>query len=390
MNKLWAKNYFVLSSLVILLLAAVCSLTLVSGNISLAESKYIFESIYTDTSIDFIVPSPGYDQSSETENDPATGIEAMTPYYETSTSVTVNTKATGKGNVLIFPDVAKAEYTPYAAARITKGDKTITAGNAVIDTIYADANSCGLGDEMQISVAGESYTFKITGVTVSNTYYKEGSAALFLDATQAEMLKNAGIKYSACYVKSSDYETCKNYLFSEYKPLGRLKDKSEFDSEDTYNQHVKNFNEADWSKEITNCKANYDDLQVKYANVNSSIWINVSIYSVIAFLVVVVLNSLLLRNASVRQFMRTFLVKKGGTKAEITAFYSKGIIFDLILFVIACATGYFFIVKNTSVSLVGGSVVNALLPITAVLVASLIMACYAKFYVMKNYTISKK
>ena len=389
MNKLWAEKYFVLSSLVILLLTAGFSLTLVSENISQAESKYVFESIYKDTSIDFIVPGPGYDQITEIEGNEAAGVEVMTPYYETSTSVSINGISVSNGNVLIFPDAAKAEYTPYAASRIIKGEKSINIGSAVVDSVYADANNCGLGDEIQIVIAGQTYRFTVTGITPSNTYHKEGSIAVFIDEAQTAALKEAGITYSASYVSASDYEACKNYLFNEYKPLGRLKDKTEFDSDDIYNRHVQNFNDADWSKEITNCRANYDEMKVKYANVASGIWCNIAIYAAAAFLLVVILNNMLLRDETIRQFMRTFLVKKGGTKAEIAAFYTKGIIYDLVLFVIACTAGYIIAARKLSSSPTGDSLLNAAIPILAFILASVIMMSVTKSFVMKNYALPK-
>ena len=47
--------------------------------------------------------------------------------------------------------------------------------------------------------------------------------------------------------------------------------------EDVYNQHLQNFNDADWSKEITNCQENYKVLSVKYENVQTGIWTNIII-----------------------------------------------------------------------------------------------------------------
>ena len=99
---------------------------------------------------------------------------------------------------------------------------------------------------------------------------------------------------------------------------------------------------------------------------------------------------MLLRNETIRQFMRTFLVKKGGTKAEIAAFYTKGIVYDLVLFAVACFAGYLIVVRKYSISLFGTSLLNATIPVAAVLLASLIMKSVTKSFVMKNYTLPKK
>ena len=176
-------------------------------------------------------------------------------------------------------------------------------------------------------------------------------------------------------------------MYSEYKPLSRLKDRAEFDSEEVYNQHVQNFNEADWSKEITNCQENYKALSVKYENVEESIWRNIVIMAVIIAVVIIVFNAILLTNGGIKGFMKALLVKKSGTKDDIKAFYKQGISANVIVFCLACAGMYIFLAHQARVSLLGLQSMNCIIPIVTAIIFSVIMIGISRGYIEKHYKV---
>ena len=386
MKKKRNQCYFLLGTIIMLLVSCLCSFIFIKGNLEQAAQKNSFESVYVNTSIDFIVPGPSNSQIEELENTIGNGIKAITPYYETTTTIDINGSSIN-GTTILFPFAGKMEYTPYGPARITSGATELKGGDAIVDQTYIEKNGCSINDKVSISIAGQDYTFQITSIAETNTYYTSGTIALILTEVEARQLEEAGIRYSAAYVSADDMSACESYLYSEYKPLSRLKDRSEFDSEDVYNQHLQDFNEADWTKEITNCQENYKILSVKYENVQTGIWTNIVIMAIIVAVAIIVFNALLLTNSGIKSFMKAFLVKKSGTKESIKAFYKSGITANVIVFCIACIGLYAFLANQARVPLLNLQAMNCILPVLTAIITSVIMIGVSGSYVEKHYKV---
>ena len=386
MKKKRNQCYLLLGTLIMLLVACLCSFVFVKGNLEQAAKKNSFESIYVNTTIDYIVPGPSNSQIDELESTEGNGIKAVTPYYETATAIEINGRSVN-GTSIIFPFAEKMQYTPYGSARITNGATDLKGGDAIVDQAYLDKVGCGIGDNVSINIGDREHTFKITSVAETNTYYNNGTIALILTDDVARQFDEAGIKYSAAYISADDVAACEAYLYSKYKPLSRLKDPSEFDSEDVYNQHLQNFNDADWSKEITNCQENYKVLSVKYDNVQTGIWTNIIIMAIIVGIVIIVFNAVLLTNSEMKSFMKAFLVKKSGTKDAVKAFYKSGITANAIVFCIASAALYIFLATQAHISLLDLQVLNCIVPMLTAIIVSVIMAGVCRGYVEKHYKV---
>ncbi len=383
----WSKCYLLIGTIIILVIVAAGSFTFVKSNIEKADSKYSFESIYTNTSIDFIIPSPSYEQVASLENSADTGIEVVTPYYETNTKVQINGSSC-EGLAVLIPNENKVDYTPYSSARVLEG-KTPVAGQVVVDLAYIEKNACRIGDTAEISIAGRTFSYEIVGIAEENIYSKNGSIAFVLTDEDNESIRQAGITFSAAFVKVADYDRCKDYLYFEYKPYGRLKDQDEFSSEETYNQHVANFEDADWTKEITNCADNYDSLKVKYSSIESAIYRNLIVYSIIILLGILIMNIAFLKSADVQKAMKINIVKKSGTVADAKKFYSSGIWFGFIEFVLASGALYFLVASKSIIGLFGNQLINLGIPIAAALVVSLLMLLVTGIYTGNKYKLKK-
>ena len=102
MKKKRNQCYLFLGTLIVLLVACLCSSVFVKGNLEQAAKKNSFESIYVNTTIDYIVPGPSYSQVDELENTSGNGINTVTPYYETTTSVGIGGRSIN-GTSILFP-----------------------------------------------------------------------------------------------------------------------------------------------------------------------------------------------------------------------------------------------------------------------------------------------
>lgn len=384
MSKKWAKYYLLLGTVIIAAISLIGSMAFVRTNINQAQDKYEFESIYINTEIDFIIPSPSYAQISEIQTE-ANGIEVVKPYYETSAALSVN-EQTCKGTALIFSDADNLDVTPYGSKRMISMAEEVQSGTAVIDKMFAEANGCVIGDPITISIDNTAYKFTVVGISENNTYCSDGSVALFLSSEDAAVFETIGIKYSAAYIKATDLSKCKNYLLEDYKPFGRLKDKEDFKSEDTYNEHLENFSNADWSKEITLCSENYETLSVKYQNVPSSILRNTLIYAMIVFVVFCVFNSVLLKNDTLRSYFTVYIVKGNGTKDRIYRFYRNGIVWNVIVFIVANAICCVFWMQDAVLSNPLDGVLGVLIPTAVAVIVSIIMLPVSRKNINKHYS----
>ncbi len=386
MRKKWFKSYFLIGTLIVIILALIAGFAFVQNNIKQMEQKRVFESIYNDTRIDFIIPSPADSQISELEANDA--IKSVTPYYETATAAQINGVA-ANGTTLMFPYQDKMEQTPYCKARIIQGEKQNGVGNAIVDRAFADNNHCKVGDQIQLTLNNASLEYIVTAVAETNTYYNGGTVAFILTESDALGLLSHDARYSAAYVEAANITACKTFLEKEYKPLGRLKNKADFSSEDAYNQHVKNFSEADWSKEITNCAANFDSLRVKYANVDNASRTNLIIAAVIIALGIIIFNAVIIKSGSLQKTMREVILKKSGTKKNLMAFFARGIVLNLITFAALYAGLYILIAKNNGTAIMD-YFIQLIIPISSALFASIIMMISAKIHVESAFSTKKK
>lgn len=175
-------------------------------------------------------------------------------------------------------------------------------------------------------------------------------------------------------------------MLEDYKPFGRLKDKEDFKSEDTYNEHLENFSNADWSKEITLCSENYETLSVKYQNVPSSILRNTLIYAMIVFVVFCVFNSVLLKNDTLRSYFTVYIVKGNGTKDRIYRFYRNGIVWNVIVFIVANAICCVFWMQDAVLSNPLDGVLGVLIPTAVAVIVSIIMLPVSRKNINKHYS----
>lgn len=383
----WIIYYLFIGMIVIAVLSFVGSYVFTKDSISNVNEKHVFESIYIDTDIDFIIPSPSYEQISELESE-TTGIDVVTPYYETTTVVKIN-GVDIIGNTIIIPDINKVEYSPYNSKRIIDGEMVDKGGTALIDHEYMLKNNCSVGDRIEISIAGQTLNFEVVGVTETNTLYEKGSIALILDENQASVLKDERLVFSAAFVKAGDASICESFLKNDYKPYGRMKKVEDFESEEVYQQHIKNFESADWSQEITNFKANYESLKVSYNNTENTVKNNSIIYAIIISVVIFVLNLIYLVNASIRKAIQTIIVKKGFSLANVKGFYISGLIVEMIVFVIINGYFYYSFCNVQGMSLVGNCIMCFILPVISMIVTSIVMILTSIIFVQAAYKVKK-
>ncbi len=386
MKKKWIKFFLFLEKLVMLALSALCTFTLIRSSVIKEQEKKEFESIYRRSTVSFIVPGPSYVQVEEIRKNADNGIDAFVPFFETSNPVDIGGKS-GKGQTIVLPEADKVESTLYCSKRIVAGKRVDQAGKAIVDQLFAQKNNCKVGDEISLSLSGLTGTFVIGAIVETNTLYDNGTVAVVITDEQAKTLRSSGAKYSAAYVSSKDYDKCKDYLYKEYKPYGRLKDESEFGGNlEAYEKHVGNFNDADWTKEITNLRDNYNKLSVKYSKIEDGRIRNMIIVLVTVFVCVVAFDAFVLRKSELRKYFQTILIKKSGTIDSIKKFYGRGFLFGTVVFCISAFVEYYYVVKASNARLICESVKIPIVMILLHVLITFLMILVSKLYVNGRYS----
>ena len=383
MNKSFFWRYYLTGIILMLVLVSLLSFTFVKNNLERISEKETFESIYFKTSIDFIVPGPSAAQVEELESDTRNGIRAVTPYYETTAAATIH-GASAKGTSILFPSSRKMEFTPYNAARIISGRAAAYGGEAVADRTYVARNSCKIGDIISISIDDRSLPFTIVGICEDNTIYSEGTIGMVLNEADARQFEQKDIRYSAAYIAASDATICETYLYSDYKPLARLKDSAEFGNDEVYEQYVVDFYAADWSREITNFHANYITLSTRYDNVQVGVWSNIGIISLIMAAVIIVFHMTALTMSSANSAIKASL-KKGESRDSVKAFYRNGIFISEFFLCLASILLYGYLASARNISIISIQAMNCILPIFVSLFVSVVLAVISNHYIDKRY-----
>jgi hypothetical protein len=87
--------------------------------------------------------------------------------------------------------------------------------------------------------------------------------------------------------------------------------------------------------------------------------------------------------------MKIYIVKKSGTVADAKKFYSSGIWFGFIEFVLASGALYFLVASKSIIGLFGNQLINLGIPIAAALVVSLLMLLVTGIYTGNKYKLKK-
>lgn len=262
MIKYWLKNRLIYDLIISVVMALLfCFAFVYQANDAYKKVKED-NSIYVNSEIDFQIPNPSVDQLIDIKNE--TFVDDVFGYYLTKTNVIG--KNSSKINLIMSDTMSSLSFTMYNDK--TKIDSITQSGitnYAYIDKIAADALNVSIGDDIVISIASNTLTYRISTIYEANPLFKEGSIVLEFSGEIKEIYDaNVSSKgYSAAFIKAFSISECSNYLMS-YKPLGRLKDRSEFDTDEAYNAYNDAIMSGNYSNEIT-------DFREKRINANKEI-----------------------------------------------------------------------------------------------------------------------
>ena len=239
-------------------------LIMISLGLVLAHLNHTITQKYNleKTSIDFIIPSPSSEQVNSLAQDPS--IDTITPYYFFSFSINgMNSLADG----YILESFDSLNHTYVADDLIIKSE-ALTENSVLIDSVFASKNGLDLGDEMTLSFAGESFQFQVSVIVASDNRHNFGMLLIEMNDSIHQAMSNqysGNLYYGGAFIDSNHFDDTQ-LILEDYVPLGNLRTRESFSSDELYDTYIDQLYSADYSLQIFNRNDYLNQIRLQTAN----------------------------------------------------------------------------------------------------------------------------
>ena len=382
MVKYWIKNRFFLDLIVPCLLVLLVVFAFVSPMFDVIGEATLMQSIYKNEKMDFDIPSPSASQIEQLEQE--SFIESVFPYYYTEIDVSVNGKER-ETNLFFSEAMDKLGQTMYCSSRrIEKSNKDFD-NPILVDYQFVRDTGAELGDTVSVTLGGTKVDFQIAAIYETNTYYDGGAIMAYWGGTQKQVIMNSStnLTYSGAYVQASNYSKCKQYLDTQYKPYGRLRDASEFATQEAYEIHYNAFMSSSYANEITDFSVKAKEATLKAEDKMSASNQYVIFACGVALTVMLIFNALMwVRNSERKYFASRKVYGAGNTVVYylISSIFQAAILIGGItaaMLIIPSVSGFYIptgvVTTKTIIFIVAIAIISIL-----VLIENMILAKKAK------------
>ena len=336
MGSYWIRHRLLFTVVFCIALAVIVGLLFGFPYISQQATTYNAQSIYKNTSIDFIAPEPSFAQVVELPGQ--YGIASVFPYFITDADLGVNGK-TKETTVLLSDQFQNLEITMYNSKRLIKKSGTEFEKPILVDWKFCNENAVDIGDTVTFYIGDDLQEYKIYAIYETNDAF-DGALLAKIDQSQLDAIVNQSDShgYSAMFISANDYNTCKTYLTTEYRPLGRLRDRSEFSSDQSYQIHYDAIMASDFANEVTDFRIKENSLESKGNSL--LIWLGAALSA----LAIIAFNTLMAKRGQEGSYFTKHCIPRG---QNVKPYYTISFVAESLLCI-----GLFFAViiirKNTS------------------------------------------
>lgn len=324
MGGYWVRHRLFLTVVLCIVAATITGLLFAFPYVNQQANDYNSQSIYKNTDIDFIVPEPSFEQVDELAGE--YGIDKVFPYYLTKTQVNVNEKSRTT-TVLLSDQMQNIDITMYNAERLIEKADVEYDNPILVDWQFCHDTSANIGDTVSLSIAGNVEEYNIYAIYETNSIYDGGAVLVAMSDEQKETInqssKNNG--YSGMYISASDYNACQAFLTTDYRPLGRLKNRELFDSEEQYQVHYDAIMSSGYANEITDFRIRENDLSTK----GNSLMLLIGAGLVAALMII--FNIVMGKRGCEKNYFTKHCIPKG---QEVRPYYSVSFFMEMVLFCI--------------------------------------------------------
>ena len=380
MIRYWTKNRLLFDILVPIVIVVLVAFAFIVPMFNSIGESTLMQSLYNNDKLDFDVPSPSYTQIAELEAE--SFIKSVFPYYYTEIDLTVEDK-TRETNLFFSDAFDKLEQTMYCESRLIKKSTQTYNNPILVDYQFVQDTGATLGSTVSATLGGIKIDFQIEAIYETNTNYDNGAVIAKWEGSQknAIMAISPKLVYSGAYIQASDYQQCKSYLETQYKPYGRLRDVSEFATQEAYQTHYNAFMSANYANEITNFAVKGQDVQAQVEAKNSSSTLSTILACVVSFVVLIVSNFALWFRKSERGY---FAKRKVSGDGNVRSYYVVSTIVQTIVFIVGIIVATMLIPSMTAHYIPASVVVSK--TITLMVSAAIAMV----FVFVENVILAKK
>ena len=324
MFKYWAKNRLLLDFILSIVLSSVFVFAFFYPQHSRSQKISSNNDVCLNSNIDFQIPNPSVDQLNEIKNE--SFIKNVFGYYYTSTSFTG--KKNSKVNLLMSDQIENLSFTTFNKNMVVKSaDKTQKF--AYLDERAASDLGVGLGDQISFNIGSANLGFTVCSIYKNTSLFDGGTVVVEFsgDVKTAYESKTSSKSYSAAFLECSDVTQCSNYLNS-YIPLGRLRERSEFDTDEEYNAYNNAVMSGSYSNEITNYSAKREFASTQLDKAKTSTIVMCYVGAVVVGVSYFVINEILRS----RKSEKNYFSKVVKNKKSIKTYRIASFIFSFLLF----------------------------------------------------------
>ncbi len=337
MKGYWVRHRLLLTIILCVVSAMVVGLLFAFPHITQQASNYNEQSIYKNSDLDFIAPEPSYEQASDLAG--SNGIGKIFPFYLTKTQATVN-GASRTTTVLLSDQFQNVDITMYNDARLIEKSGVEVNNPILVDWQFVQDTGAKLGDTVSFAINGAAVEFQVYAIYETNVVYDGGAILAQITTAQAEGIRNNSVNngYSGMYISADDYSACRSYLTTDYRPMGRLKDREAFDSDEQYQIHYDAIMSAGYANEITDFRIREIDTDVESNAI--MLWIG----AVLAAAVVIAFNIVMKKRGCERAYFTKFCIPKG---QNVKPYYQTSFTVETALWIVLFAAVLFFAVYTS-------------------------------------------
>ena len=380
MFKYWIKNRFLLDLIVPCVLVLLMVFAFITPMYNGIGEATLTQSIYKNEKMDFDIPSPSFAQIEQLENE--SFIESVFPYYYTEVDVSVNGK-TRETNIFFSDAMEKLGQTMYCSSRMIEKSNKDFENPILVDYQFVKDTGAKLGDTVSVTFGATKIDFQIAAIYETNTYYDGGAVMAYWGGLQKEaiMAMSPNLIYSGAYVQAAQYSQCKQYFDTQYKPYGRLRDASEFATQEAYETHYNAFMSASYANEITDFSVQAKDAASKAESKTDAANRNILLACGIALAVMLIFNLLLWVRGSERVY---FAKRKVHGAGNVVVYYLVSTIFQAAI-LIGGITAAIMILPSVSEFYIPTEVVT-----TKSIIFIIAMAIISIIVLVENMALAKK
>ena len=350
MGGYWVRHRLFLTVVLCIVAATITGLLFAFPYVEQQANDYNSRSIYKNTDIDFIVPEPSFEQVDELAGE--YGIDKVFPYFLTKTQVNVNEKSRTT-TVLLSDQMQNIDITMYNAERLIEKADVEYDNPILVDWQFCHDTSANIGDTVSLYIAGNVEEYNIYAIYETNSVYDGGAVLVAMSDEQKETInhssKNNG--YSGMYISATDYNVCQAFLTTDYRPLGRLKNRELFDNEEQYQVHYDAIMSSGYANEITDFRIRESGLDVKGNP------LMVIVGAGLAVAMMLIFNLAMRKRGCEKNYFTKHCIPKG---QAVKPYYNISFFMEMILFC-ACYAGVIIIKIHFSDGFISKMALDALL-----------------------------